>query len=75
MSLKLKDSKVTKRQIDRIKELLDYFEEVVVVTPDGSYFLHGLSPARGDDRLYIHGVKEEGRVHRVKELKEVPKDE
>ena len=56
MSLKLKDPNVTKDTIDRIKDLLTYFEDVVLVTPKGLYKLHNITPARGDDRLYVHGV-------------------
>jgi len=56
--MKVRDPKVTEDKIAKIKELLSYFDEVVLVTPHGLHRLHNLSPARGDDRLYIHGVEE-----------------
>lgn len=57
--MELKDGEVTKEKINKIEELMSYFDEVVLTTPTGSYFLHSISPARGDDRLYIHGAERE----------------
>ncbi len=55
--MELKDPEVTKDKIKKIKELLSYFDEVVLTVPGaGSFHLHSLGPARGDDRLYIHGA-------------------
>lgn len=62
----MKSHKVTQKHIQKIKDSLDYFEEVVLVTPNGSFFLYGhdkgeslIGPARCDERLYIHGVFED----------------
>jgi hypothetical protein len=55
--MKLKSSKVTEKHIENIKKALAYFDEVVLCVPNGLYEFHNISPARGDDRLYIHGVK------------------
>ncbi|MHA2039024.1 MAG: hypothetical protein ACXACU_15865 [Candidatus Hodarchaeales archaeon] len=58
----MKDHDITTDTIDKIQEiseLLSYFKEVVLVTPAGSYFIHSMSPARCDERLYIHGVNED----------------
>ena len=55
--MELKDPKKTAEVIAQIKELFSYFDEVVIAVPgDLLYDLHSISPARGDDRLYIHGV-------------------
>jgi len=53
----MKSAEVTRATIKRIRELLSYFDEIVLVTPKGSFDFYSMSPARGDDRLYIHGVK------------------
>ena len=53
----MKDYEETQETVKRIEELLSYFEEVVLVTPSGSYFLYSMSPARCDERLYIHGIE------------------
>ena len=58
MGLKLKDANETAEVIEKIKELLTYFDEVVLCTPKGLYDMYSISPARGDDRLYIHGVNQ-----------------
>ncbi len=53
-----KDPKITKHHIDEINKHLGYFDEVVLCTPsNGLHKLHSIGPARGDDRLYIHGVE------------------
>jgi len=52
----MKDREVTKKMLTQLQEVLNYFEEVVLVTPKGSYFLHSTLPARCDERLYIYGV-------------------
>lgn len=57
-----KDPKVTQQHIDNIKEAMEYFDEVVLCVPPGKgtglFKFYGLSAARADDRLYIHGVEE-----------------
>ena len=53
----MKDHNVTKEKMDKLKEVLSYFEEVVLCTPTGSYFLYSVQEARCDERLYIHGIK------------------
>jgi len=58
MNMKLKDPKETKYHIDMINKHLAYFDEVVLCVPnDGLFEFQFISPARGDDRLYIHGFK------------------
>ncbi|RLF86929.1 hypothetical protein DRN34_02740 [Thermococci archaeon] len=55
--MELKDPAVTKKHIKAINDALEYFDEVVLCTPAGLHEFHFISPARADDRLYIHGVK------------------
>lgn len=50
-----KEQEMTRRMLDILQTALDYFEEVVLVTPNGSYFMHSIHPARCDERLYISG--------------------
>jgi len=57
--MELKDPEVTKDKIRQIEELFSYFDEIVLTTPgENRHFLYSIGPARGDDRLYIHGVQE-----------------
>jgi hypothetical protein len=45
--------------VKNILKALEYFDEVVLSVPnDKLYKFYSLGPARGDDRLYIHGVEE-----------------
>lgn len=57
--MELKDPKETKKHVKAILEALNYFDEVVLcVTGDKMFKFYSLNPARGDDRLYIHGIEE-----------------
>ena len=56
--MELKDPEVTRDKIEKIKELFSYFDEIVLTVPgEGKFHLYSIGPARGDDRLYIHGVQ------------------
>lgn len=60
--LNLKDPKVTQKHINNIRKAFKYFNEIILCVPEGNFKLYDISPARGDDRLYIHGIEklEEG---------------
>lgn len=58
MGMRTRDSETTKDHINRIKSLMTYFDEIVIVTPKKLHKLYDISAARGDSRLYLHGIEE-----------------